>query len=703
MTTKTKFVFVLHNHQPIGNFDVVFAKAYEKSYLPYLEVIERRESFRFGLHISGPLLEWLEANQPKYLDRIAELADAGRVEMLGGAFYEAIPIMLADRDRKAQFEMMNEYIERRFGKRPTGLWLAERVWEQSVAHDIASCGLKYTLLDDHHFKLAGIPASRLNGYFYAEDRGSSIAVFPICEKLRYMIPFAQPEETIAYLEKHKNSGAVLCYGDDGEKFGLWPHTYRPVFVDGWLNKFLDALEKNSGLFEMCLPREVLQSCPPVGAACIPDSSYREMTEWALPVPSHRELISLKKRLESVGAAENAAAFLKGGSWRGFRARYPESANMSALQAEVSALIARAEDADVEPERIAEARRSLLKAQCDCAYWHGVFGGLYLPHLRDAVYDGLIAAQAVLASQNQIPSVEKGDFDTDLCEDIRLNSGEFIAYIKPSKGGMLRALNILACRVNLANTLARHLEEYHDRVATATVETGDPDAPAESIHNTVKAKEANLDKYLVYDWHDRALFQEHFLQNSVTIESFKMNRYYDEGDFTVEPYEIVSTTKHKVKLHRFGSIWRNGKKYPLDITKEYAVSGSKLTVSYSVNNRSDEKLSLRMGVESNFGMSAGDAYTHNYFGAEGLLGRFKLAASLLNRDKVALRDDWRKFEVSLGWTSKTEMWLYPIYTISQSEGGFERVFQCAAVMPLFAFTLNAGDAHKFSITLEVRTW
>jgi len=40
MTNAIRLCLVLHNHQPVGNFDGVFEKAYQDSYLPFLNVFE---------------------------------------------------------------------------------------------------------------------------------------------------------------------------------------------------------------------------------------------------------------------------------------------------------------------------------------------------------------------------------------------------------------------------------------------------------------------------------------------------------------------------------------------------------------------------------------------------------------------------------------------------------------------------------------
>ena len=44
MSPNLRLVIVLHNHQPIGNFDGVFEQAYQDSYRPFLDVFEQYPS-----------------------------------------------------------------------------------------------------------------------------------------------------------------------------------------------------------------------------------------------------------------------------------------------------------------------------------------------------------------------------------------------------------------------------------------------------------------------------------------------------------------------------------------------------------------------------------------------------------------------------------------------------------------------------------
>ncbi len=62
---------------------------------------------------------------------------------------------------------------------------------------------------------------------------------------------------------------------------------------------------------------------------------------------------------------------------------------------VSRRFAEVEQQEANGEQLDWARRALYRAQCNCPYWHGAFGGIYLPHLRNAVYNQMIAADNLL--------------------------------------------------------------------------------------------------------------------------------------------------------------------------------------------------------------------------------------------------------------------------------------------------------------------
>ena len=113
---KIHFILIIHAHQPVGNFDSVIEKVYQRSYLPFLEHLSRHPSVRIGLHYSGALLEWLEAHHPEFLEKLGSMSERGQVEILGGGFYEPILIAIPPEDQQEQIRRMREYIKKRFGR-----------------------------------------------------------------------------------------------------------------------------------------------------------------------------------------------------------------------------------------------------------------------------------------------------------------------------------------------------------------------------------------------------------------------------------------------------------------------------------------------------------------------------------------------------------------------------------------------------------
>src|SRR5262249_54872699 len=126
---RTTLLLALHNHQPHGNFDDVLDRAYADCYAPLIELLLEMPAIRCALHYTGALLEWLERKHPEFFAKLRALVERAQVELLGGGFYEPMLAVLPDRDALGQLAMMSDYLERHFGVRPRGMWLAERVWE----------------------------------------------------------------------------------------------------------------------------------------------------------------------------------------------------------------------------------------------------------------------------------------------------------------------------------------------------------------------------------------------------------------------------------------------------------------------------------------------------------------------------------------------------------------------------------------------
>lgn len=694
-----QLIFGCHSHQPVGNFDHVFDSAFRRAYLPFIEVLERFPHVRVTLHYTGPLLDWFLAHEPGFVERLAGLASTGQIEIMGGGYYEPLLCTIPKRDALSQIRRMQEFCEKHFGRAPRGMWLAERVWEPHMARVLSEAGVEYAVLDDMHFKCSGLTKEELFGYYVTEDGGAKLKVFPILEELRYLIPFRQVEKSIAFLRENATENGRRCavIHDDGEKFGVWPGTYSSVYTEGWLEEFFQALTDNREWLHSVTYSGYLDREKAVGRTYLSCASYQEMMAWALPTPMQRKLHTLRERYKN---DPEHILFLRGGFWRTFLAKYPEANNMQKRMIRVSERLQRLRKK--KHTGIKNAERLLHEGQCNCAYWHGVFGGLYLNHLRTAVYEKLIAADALLdeVEHGNKPwsRCEISDFDADGHDEGILENERLSLFFSSVDGGTLFEMDYKPKPFNFVNTLARREEPYHDALKTGETHLASEEAPKGSIHELVRVKEAGLDAFLVYDSYRRACLRDHFLERDVTTESLWRNAHTELGDFATAPYEL-SAKKGLVTLVRTGMV--RGQAVLVSKTIRLRKGARGIEIRYHIENRGAQALDALLGVEFAFNLLTGSAGDRYYLSqtrdlGKPLLGQMGCDPTLSH---IALRDEWQRLEIGLRFSAPADVHRFAIETISQSEGGQERVYQGSVLMPCWDVTLDAGAGADFTVVAE----
>ncbi len=630
--------------------------------------------------------------------------------------------MIPPRDRIGQIQSYTEWLENRLGATVRGLWIPERVWEQSLTSDLVQAGMEYTILDDSHFKAAGMSADQLHGYYLTEDDGRLLRVFPGSERLRYVIPFAAQQETIDYLrqvnDKHPN--AVAVFADDGEKFGVWPETKLNVFDRGWLRQLFDLLAANQSWIKMVTPSEVIDSMPPLGKVYLPEGSYREMTEWVLPPDQLADYEQARRELESDPRWPRIARFVRGGFWRNFKVRYPETNEMYCRMMMVSRRLQNLVESGLDSDLLRAARTELYRGQCNCAYWHGAFGGTYLPHLRNAIFNHLIAAdnlldRAIGRGDTWVESISD-DFNLDGRPEVELANDKLVALISPGRGGQIYELDVRSICHNLLATLTRRPEAYHRRVLAGPNGAGGSVIDANS---PVKFKQAGLERMVQYDAHERKSLIDHWYDDDATLEAVAAGKAMERGDFVALPFEGKlrrNPGRIQVQLARAGNAWG----VPLKITKGVTLDAgaSTLEIAYLIEGLPPER-TMHFAVEFNFAglpAAADDRYFHTgrkkgselFSAAERSsdpflrLGRLGSRLDLADCRDIGLTDEWLGIDVGLAFSRPTSLWTYPIETVSQSEGGFESVHQSVVVQPHWHVQGDAEGRWSVSIRLDIDT-
>lgn len=713
---KVKFLFGIHCHQPVGNFEHVFDEAYEMAYLPFIQAMDAHPRIKFAVHYSGVLYDWFLERHPEFIDYLKKLVKRGQAEIMTAGYYEPIVPIIPDEDKVGQITLQNDFIKEKFGAASRGMWLTERIWEPHLPRILAKTGIEYVTVDDYHFISAGVPPDKMFGYYITEEEGAILKIFPISKTLRYLIPFKLPEETIKYLQsiasEEGHNAAILA--DDGEKFGVWPGTHKWVYEEGYLERLLGMLEDNADWIEFMGFSDYLEAYPPLGRIYLPTASYFEMMEWALPTESGKKLEVLLKEIKDQGRIEEYNQFFKGGFFRNFLVKYPEANNMHKKMLQVSqrlqtlkkgkSLLGERE----REKRLGEAQMELYQGQCSCAYWHGVFGGLYLNYLRHAVYEHLIRAETLMdkyaRSRDDYAEITVTDFDKDGCDEVILSNSLLNLYFAPAYGGTLFELDYKPKHFNLINTLARREEVYHEKIRMAA---GQPSAGeavgATTIHEIVKAKDKGLEQALVYDWHRRISLLDHFLAEGTSFEDFSQAKYKEIGDFTIQPYEFMPQRRGSevsLVLHRQGKVGG----LPLKVEKIISLYArqSIANVIYEITNLSEQEMKAWFGSEFNFSLLSGSS-EDRYYEIEGVdlpdrsLGSRGVLAKV---SFVKLVDEWKGFSVSLELDKPALLWRFPVETVSQSESGFEKTYQSSVVFPSWQFSLKPGEKWSAKIILRI---
>jgi len=704
---------LIHAHQPCGNFEHVLEEAYDDSYLPFLEHLEKHPGVHLGLHYSGHLLTWIEQNRPAYFDRLRELVRTGQVELVGGGFYEPILVSIPPEDQFEQIARLACYIETHFGPRPSGAWLAERVWEPQLPGVLAEANVAYTLVDDMHFLAAGFEPEELFGAYIAEDRGKCVWLYPGQKALRYLVPFGKVEDVINFLRDAASvhPGGVAAMGDDMEKFGVWPGTHEHCYKNGWLSDFFATLEKNSDWLNVCTPGEYLASHSPLGRADLPAASYTEMMEWVFPTRVRQRYHAV---LQEFAARPEVLAFLRGGSWRGFFRKYAESNLLHKKMLRVSARIAATpaptcDQREKQAAELREARDLLLRAQCNDAYWHGIFGGIYAPHLRTDPARNLIRAEAIadrLTPGAHAPRVEMLDYDADGAKELLFTSPEFQALLKPADGGTIAALDFRSAAATLINSISRRPEAYHTRLR----EAAGPQATGAlaSIHEQTRVKEPGLERFLHYDRWPRHAFRVLIFDPSRTPADYEALELREDPAFAGGAYTIKNFGSASAELFCADSLLLHDKSKAtaprLLLFKHFSFNpcpnGFEVACEIRLKFKTLLEKPVAVGIESIINLLA-PAEPDRFF--ETPAGRANLRFSgALPAPVLRMEDGWQRVRVAFEAPSSEGFWVAPIETVSESEEGFERVYQGSQILAVWRPSLTTQKVWSKRLVWRLET-
>jgi alpha-amylase len=432
-----------------------------------------------------------------------------------------------------------------------------------------------------------------------------------------------------------------------------------------------------------------------------------MLEWSLPSEKSWEYTHLRHNLADENRLD-ILRYLYSGYWRNFMVKYPEVNRMHKKMLLVHKKVYEAHKVNAK----GCGMDYLWKAQCNCPYWHGVFGGIYLTDIRAVAYSNLINAEkcadSVLNSYKKGYEYRTADFDGDGWQEVLVEGPDSNLYISPHEGGSIFEWDHRPAAYNLLSSVSRKEEGYHrDLLAGGDGNMAPDSAGVKSIHDIVRVKTPYTGKP-VYDTLPRSSLIDRFLDSGVTLENFENNEFQECGDFSGSPYELSSVTGGKkldILLKRTGDISNGQVSVRIILEKRITliVNSGVLEIEYKFTNSGDSIIETVFGSEWNINLLGGGHNESAYYrvtGQELEDERLDSRGEIEGVQQLLLGNTNLNIEMALRLDRPLKIWRFPVESISNSEGGVEQVYQCSCVVILLPLKIGPGQSTAFRYSWNV---
>ncbi len=401
----------------------------------------------------------------------------------------------------------------------------------------------------------------------------------------------------------------------------------------------------------------------------PCTSYDETTSWALPAVRSYE----KDKPKGSRLRGDSRAHVKGGFFRQFLSKYPESNLMYAKVIHTHDMVNQ-----IRGDKYGKkaAREELWKGEDHSAYWHGKRGGVYLNPTRKAVYSALIAAEKASRQRGVFRShVSAEDFDLDGRPEYLFHGNELNMYVH-RKGGMIFELDYIATPWNYLDTFTRQPEKYDDLLESRSI--ADP--------------------------YPRKSFLDHFFASSEKLKDFQTMTYSELGEFLHLPYDAKECRKEHLDLlfSARGKVVTGGKIHPVYIEKRYRMKRGSILVDYSIKNEGPKLLSVCFSPEVNLSFPGIDENCLS-------LSIQKKAAAAREiphgeaRETGAVGftavDKKNSVTIQAEWDTECELWMLPVNAVWLDGEGSHSGYQSTCFLPVWPLSLAQDGIWNASIQLS----
>lgn len=712
-------------------------QAFERTYLPFIATMEEHPVARATVHLTGGLLEWMTDNAPEALRSLVALAQAGRIEVLGGLWGGALLPAVPERDAVGQIQATTRWWRGRHDVRPRGAWLPYCGWDPAAARILGRLGLQYTVLEEAQFH----PPVAGDGYYLTEREGQGLALFVSDTQVSWMIPDAEPARVVKALQRRVAAGRkCVTLTIPGEALGAADESVarRCFGSNGWLPTFFKLVAENGNWLKPVTGGTVLDRMRPTDRAWPPPSVSLPVATAALggTKAGEFEAIVSEMRRHQVPDLVRCGPFLRAGSWEGLLVHHPEVNRLHKrmLRASLDVLRLRSIVRDARGDRdprfgaLEEATLALYKGQLAAAYVVGSDVGAQDPTVRHYAFSSLLRAERLVAfalGEADKLRREQVDYDCDGRAEILVRSQHLGAIVAPSEGGALVELDVWSLPGNVQNVRTRRPETEHEeliqtenlpRIAIepqAVPATADIEEITETLLDVrelppLKLAQRNLADHIHPDRHVRSSFVDHFLGPDASLDNTRRGRFPEAGDFVGADYQLLQVEDTpggglQVSLARDGMVTEGTALRLVRVSKRYDFHPEMpvVDVRYEIANRYHEPIRTRFAVEFNLGLD-GNHGEDMALVVAGVRCPLRSQGEVEGVSEVAVVDQRRGWQVVLHFSTPALLWHHPVETVSRSPKGLSLQFQGTAIVASWPVELWGLERQRLDISMTVES-
>jgi 4-alpha-glucanotransferase/alpha-amylase len=316
----------------------------------------------------------------------------------------------------------------------------------------------------------------------------------------------------------------------------------------------------------------------------------------------------------------------------------------------------------EAKRTTAMRNELYDAQANDAYWHGLFGGLYLPHLRRAVYNALVRLEALLDRAAPRPAQSREDFNLDGVEEVFLHNAKVQVIVPLDGHASVGDFDARALAHNFGDSLCRQTEHYYRKLNMQDIEQHAKN------HDGIASA------------HDRVAFKHEIFPEDLEVDSEPRALFVDRlNDITQSGYAVQPGPED--------SLCFTGN----DITKTLTLQRQGIRVGWHFGPLATGTFSTRL----NIAMPSCDGPAGRFVFMGNVPGGFGQTLDIPVMQEITLDDDVLGGSLVLRTSHPVHLHAIPHFSVSQSEAGFEKIMQ--AVTLTLSWPAAVGE---MEVSLEV---